>query len=57
MQQQDGRAPAAEEGGEEGGKAAAAKAPQPSDPQKVLSKLLTARVRCVIASLPNESVA
>jgi hypothetical protein len=43
MQQQDGQAPAEGEGGEEGGKAAAAKAPQPSDPQKVLSKLLTAR--------------
>ncbi|PRW58097.1 hypothetical protein C2E21_2722 [Chlorella sorokiniana] len=43
LQEQDGQAPAEGEGGEEGGKAAAAKAPQPSDPQKVLSKLLTAR--------------
>lgn len=38
-------AAAAGEDAAEGGKAASAKAPQPSDPQKVLSKLLTARVR------------
>lgn len=44
MQQQDGQAPTEEERVEEGAKAAA-KAPQPSDPQKVVSKLLTARVR------------
>ena len=45
MQQQDGQAPAGEEGGEEGRSTAAGTAPQPSDPQKVLSKLMTARVR------------
>ena len=40
---------AGKDGGEEGGApaASAAKAPQPSNPQKVLSKLQTARVRWV----------
>lgn len=44
-QQQEAEATGQEPAGEEGGKAAAAAAPQPSDPQWVLEKLLTARVR------------